>query len=94
MKGTMDVENVKVNSLAEFCHYYNLNTDMILEKIDLNKEAARNDLKALVRSQSLSNLAIGVTAVSLFFAWKKIHKLNKRLRELEDQRKVDDFLND
>ena len=90
----MKDERVKVNGLAEFAHYYNLNTDMILEKIDNNAASSLNRDKDLLKLVRMAGIGLIFGAATSYFLNKRVKRLEKKIRELEDQRKVDDFFDE
>jgi hypothetical protein len=94
----MNEKRVRVNGLAEFAHYYNKNTDMILDKIDRNlDETKRNFFRLRSRvDKKVCRNTIGVLLIGagVLLLNKKVEKLEKRIQELEDKQVVEDFYKD
>ena len=94
----MREQEKKFNGLAEFAHYYNSNTDMILNKIDSNLEETKHNFFRLDRRMSSSikknALAIIFVGAGVYLLNKKVNRLEKRVRELEDKQVVKEFKDD
>ena len=105
----MTTKKVKVNGLAEFAHYYNKNTDMILDKIENNRNEAithhnemgntfmkahnanARNIKKIAFWNAVALLGLGVFKLTTD---AKIDRLQKKIRELEDEKVVREFKED